>query len=256
MCELFCADTASPRTFDQELRSFFSDSVQHPHGWGLAFRDGRGAAHLSKAPERAIDSATLSGLLHTPAESNCVFAHIRYATRGALARDNCHPFKKSDAAGTDWLFMHNGSVFHPELVERYGAQARGQSDSERVFLYLLDSLKEVPGAGSDGLDLRLSLLATALAQLSPKNKLNVVLNDGAFTYAYTNTADDTLFVSREQGSALLCSRPLENGSWQPLAKRQVHAFCNGELVATSKKMGELYRLDVEELQAFILANVA
>ena len=40
---------------------------------------------------------------------------------------------------------------------------------------------------------RFVVLSHALASLSVENKLNLVLNDGTYTYVHTNTVRDTLF---------------------------------------------------------------
>ena len=64
MCEMFAVSSA--RLFDPvpNLREFFPDSVWHPHGWGLAWREGD-ATRLFKEPIMAADSALLEGLLET-----------------------------------------------------------------------------------------------------------------------------------------------------------------------------------------------
>lgn len=257
MCELFAANAARPQTLNTQLKTFFGDAEMHPHGWGLATRDEGGRIALRKGPERATDSLELAHVLAAPVRTSHALAHIRYATRGRLSYDNCHPFVGTDATGTEWSFIHNGSVFHPELIEPYGAEAQGQSDSERVLLYLLDALDRAAAAGETGFAARFDALAQALAPLSAGNKLNVILDDGTYTYIHTNTEDDTLFWRQTaEGAVLVCTRPLDAEAWQPVPKRRLLALADVRLVRASEPRGELYHLDEEELSAFLLANAA
>ena len=40
MCELFALNAEGPVNTNAYLREFFSHSVNHPHGWGISWRDG------------------------------------------------------------------------------------------------------------------------------------------------------------------------------------------------------------------------
>lgn len=253
MCELFAVNARQPQTLNSPLTTFFGDSEMHPHGWGLSVRNANGKVRLTKGPERALDSELLADVLASPVRTTTALAHIRYATRGRLCYDNCHPFLGVDATGTTWSFIHNGSIFHPELIEGFDAEARGQSDSERVLLYLLGALN---AAHATSLDERFNALADALAALSPNNKLNVILENGGCLFAFTNTEDDTLYWKREEGVTTFCTRPLDNGSWAPVPKLQLLALRKGEIVRSSVTRGGLYRYDEAELNAFLMRYAA
>lgn len=253
MCELFAVNARQPQTLNSPLKTFFGDSEMHPHGWGLSVRDSSGRVHLAKGPERALDSRLLADVLDSPVSTTGALAHIRYATRGRLSYDNCHPFLGVDATGTTWSFIHNGSIFHPELIEGFDAAARGESDSERVLLYLLDALD---AAGATSLEERSDALAQALAALSPNNKLNVLLEDGQHLFAFTNTEDDTLYWKREEGTVTFCTRPLDDGAWAPVPKLRLLALRQGELVRETVTRGGLYRYDEAELNAFLMRYAA
>lgn len=256
MCELFAANSKHPLRLDDELAAFFGDSLMHPHGWGLAVRDAQGALDLKKAPERAVDSAACKRALAEGVSSTHALAHIRYATKGSLSYENTHPFIGRDASGREWSFVHNGSIFHPAKLERFDSLALGESDSERVLLYLLDAVDAAARSGRTGFEGRFEALSDALAALAPGNKLNVVLDDGTFTYVFTDTEEDTLFVKQGEGSALFCTRPLEASGWHPVAKGRLLAFRDGSLVSTASAKSALYRFDQAELDAFMLANAA
>lgn len=253
MCELFAVSARQPQTLNTQLTTFFGDSSMHPHGWGLSLRDSDGKVRLAKGPERAIDSELLARALARPVRTTTALAHIRYATRGRLSYDNCHPFVGVDATGTTWSFVHNGSIFHPELIEEHEAQARGESDSERVLLYLLSALDAAGAADFDG---RFEALSEALAALAPGNKLNVILEDGQNVYAHTNTEDDSLFWHVEDGIVTLCTRPLGGEGWNPVPKRRLIAISQGTVIRTSDLHAGSYRFDEAELNAFMIRNAA
>ena len=51
MCELYAINSRRPVRANEHLRTFYRDSVQRPHGWGLSWRDGA-SVHLHKEDER------------------------------------------------------------------------------------------------------------------------------------------------------------------------------------------------------------
>lgn len=60
MCELFALNAEGPVNTNAYLREFFSHSVNHPHGWGISWRDGDpfddASVTLVREGRRAIDS--------------------------------------------------------------------------------------------------------------------------------------------------------------------------------------------------------
>lgn len=57
MCELFGFFGDNERNITAELREFFSHSVEHPQGWGLALGSQSSALNIEKEPLHAIDSS-------------------------------------------------------------------------------------------------------------------------------------------------------------------------------------------------------
>lgn len=256
MCELFAANLREPQTLNSQLSTFFGDATMHPHGWGLATREQDGSLVLHKEAQRATDSKLLANLLASPVEASHVLAHIRYATAGHISYHNTHPFVGTDNEGTNWAFIHNGSIFHQDLIRPYTCKALGQSDSERVLLYLLHSINEANNSASHDFDVRFGALSQALAALSVGNKLNVVLDDGTYTYVHTNTEDVTLFFKQTENGFLFCTRPLDNEGWRPIPSCQLLAYRNGELVQAGPGISGVYHFDRQQLDAFLLANAA
>lgn len=134
MCELFGLTGPDEITVNEYLRTFFSHSADHPNGWGIAVLTGA-EANIEKEPVAAFRSSYLKERLKTPLRAANLMAHIRFATRGYMRYENCHPFMKRDISGRPWILMHNGTIFSCPLLNNYIYTQSGQTDSERILLY-------------------------------------------------------------------------------------------------------------------------
>lgn len=209
MCEIFAISSRQPVHANRWLCEFFSHSVDHPHGWGLAVWD-RDRVRVFKESLPAVDSNYLRHLLEEPLRADRLIAHIRNATKGNVSLENCHPFVGSDESGAEWVIAHNGTIINDALIQGYEGIEVGETDSEQVVLFLLDVLGEAALRNGGRLDFseRFVVLAHAMASLSVENKLNLVLSDGRHTFVHTNTVRDTLFVRQRGQTALFCTVPL------------------------------------------------
>ena len=231
MCELYAINSRRPVRANDHLRVFFRDSVEHPHGWGLSWREGP-RVFLNKEELRAIDSSFLAYLLEEPIRSTNVVAHIRQATMGVLTYNNCHPFMREDLFGCRWVIAHNGTILDDRLLDGYGALAVGDTDSEQVVIYLVDMLDDLAERKGAPLTFgeRFVVLSHAVEELSRSNKLNLVIDDGEYTYVHTNTVRPTLYVRTSGGTAFFCTRPLPDGQdWQELPNNRLIAYREGRM---------------------------
>ena len=112
----------------------------HHDGWGIAFFEGAGVRHFVDH-QAAIASPIAELIKHYPIKSLNVIAHIRKATQGQVALENCHPFVR-ELWGRYWVFAHNGDLkdFDPVLDGPF--RPVGNTDSERAFCFLLQQLRE------------------------------------------------------------------------------------------------------------------
>ena len=240
MCEMYAVDSASPVDATEELVAFFARSVEQPHGWGLAERAIDSAEpSLIKGPERAIDSQELACRLASPVTGRQIAAHIRYATRGARSRENSQPVMGS-AAGARWIVMHNGTLFSEGPAARYAEIQKGESDSERLALFLLDQLAAATTCAA-----RCAALEQAIAAVCEGNKVNLILDDGEATYAHTNVLGATLHMREEPGTLTLCTQPIGAGEdsgapWRELERGRLYAWKSGERIHTGEPHGLLY----------------
>ena len=231
MCELFGINSRRPVLANEHLRTFFEDSVWHPHGWGLSWRE-NGSVVLYKEELRAVDSVLLRDVLDTPICSANVVAHIRNATKGIPTYNNCHPFVREDASGCSWVIAHNGTILDNRLTDGYGAFAAGDTDSEQAVIYLVDQLDDCIVHKGSLLTFgeRFVVLTRAIEKLSAHNKLNLLLDDGEYTYVHTNTVEPTLYVRVVGNAAFICTRPQGDGvGWEPLPQNRLVAYRYGRI---------------------------
>ena len=110
----------------------------HADGWGIAFFEGTGVRHFVDH-QPASESPVAELIRRYPIQSRNVIAHIRKATVGEVALENCHPFVR-ELWGRYWVFAHNGTLpdFEPSLHGSF--RPVGQTDSERAFCWLMQEL--------------------------------------------------------------------------------------------------------------------
>ncbi len=242
MCELFAVNAAHPVDVSHYLRTFFQHSEQHPHGWGISWREGDEIV-MHKEPVRAIDSPFMRELVSQPVMHTHLLAHIRLATCGVTAYENCHPFIHTDNDGTEWMMVHNGTIFNDALTTGYDRHEAGDTDSERIILFLTDLLNaaELRYGNDLGLAERFEALNNAIVQLSYGNKLNIILDDGEFLYVHTNTMARTLYMKRENGAAIFSTQALDDSTlWQPIPTAQLQVYRAGELVKQASPHSNIF----------------
>lgn len=228
MCELFGISAASPVDAADYLRAFFSHSVRHPHGWGLMREHGR-AQEVVKEPVRAIGSRIIDNVIRkTPPQTN-MLAHIRLATIGGTKYDNCHPYTGTDLSGRQWTLIHNGTIYSGTQLVRYLPRQVGDTDSERIFLYLIDEVNTAINKSRSELTQRqrFDIVDRLAAALSPRNKLNFIIYDGELMYVHKNMRN-SLFRKQLPDGVILSTEPLDDGEWAPMPLTQVIAYRNGE----------------------------
>lgn len=249
MCELFGFDAVTPHTINDDLNIFYSHSNKHPHGWGIVTKQGNQPVFMEKEPERALDSARLHEILASPVTPTTALAHIRYATIGQVEPYNCHPFTGKDAVGRTWYFMHNGTIFEYDPISPYLKRQQGSTDSERIFLFLIDSVnafEEELGRASTGQE-RFALLDSIFVPMAKGNKLNLLFTDGDYLYVHTNLKKSLHYLQTEDFLEI-STRPLNDAPWQPLPLNQLLAVKNGAFVFRGTVHENEYFFDKKQYQ--------
>ena len=220
----------------------------HHDGWGIAFFEGAGVRHFVDH-QAAVDSPIAELIKRYPIKSVNVIAHIRKATQGQVALENCHPFVR-EMWGRYWVFAHNGDLkdFQPVLDGPY--RPVGNTDSELAFCYLLQELRKRFG---DRLPERAQLaeaIAELVAGIARHGTFNMMLSDGTALYAHCSTklcyvvrrhpfetarlADEDLSVDFSQVTtpndrvAIIVTTPLTtNERWIEFAPGELKVFVDG-----------------------------
>ena len=248
MCELFGYDGKNRIELNEYLKLFYSHSMDHPHGWGIADMND-GIVNIEKEPVQATRSQYLKNRLSVPVCSNRLFSHIRYATIGNIDYCNCHPFQKRDSMGRDWVLMHNGTVFSYEKFDGYTQGLQGETDSEKILFYFVDRIEQEEDKCGRKLDSRerFDVLDEIVVDMSAGNKLNLMFSDGEMMYVHYNLRD-TLHYRRDEDGILFSTYPLERQGWQKAPFMQLMAFSNGELKYTGTAHSNEYRENTENIQ--------
>jgi glutamine amidotransferase len=254
MCQLLGMNCNVPTDIVFSFTGFATRSGvgHHNDGWGIAFFEGAGVRHFVDY-QAALASPVAELIKRFPIKSKNVIAHIRKATQGRVALENCHPFVR-ELWGRYWVFAHNGDLkdFAPVLD---GPQRPvGNTDSELAFCYLLQELRRRFG---DALPARAALaeaLRELCAAIAAHGTFNMLLSDGSALFAHCSTdlhyivrqhpfakaqlADDDVTVDFSQVTtpndrvAVIVTEPLTaNETWHRFGAGELKVFVEGEPVA-------------------------
>lgn len=236
MCEIFCFNSNTPKQVNECLECFYNHSDEHPHGWGLATMQSDEFV-IDKEPVKANCSQHLKNILSNPVVGKNVFAHIRLATVGEIISPNCHPFIEADDNNRSWMLIHNGTIFDFPDLEQYKDKENGDTDSERILLYIIDKVNEFEnekGAPST-IKERFNLLTQIVEKLSKGNKLNLMIYDGDLTYIHSNMKDSLYYLNNDDGF-LVASTPLtDDEGWKTVELNKLFALIDGNIIFESNE---------------------
>jgi glutamine amidotransferase len=125
--------------------SLAAQSRREPDGTGLGAFDEHGHPVVYKQPLAAYEDQRFAEKARE-VESRTFVAHVRYASNGAVALENTHPFEQSGR-----LFAHNGVIgdvpgLEQELADAM-AQVHGETDSERYFALITRQIERTGDVG-------------------------------------------------------------------------------------------------------------
>ena len=126
--------------------SLAEQSHREPDGTGLGAFLTDGRPYLAKQPVAAWADRAFAREART-VHSRTFVAHIRYASTGAVAPQNTHPFEQCGR-----LFAHNGVIGEIDRLEQAlgseRALVRGETDSERFFALISHEMERTRDIGS------------------------------------------------------------------------------------------------------------
>lgn len=262
MCELLALNANTPTDMGFSFRGLSrrgGASGEHADGWGLASFTPDGHPDLpsltllrEEAP--AAFSALADQLAERSPRALVSIAHIRKATRGVVALENCHPFSRRWGDQT-WVFAHNGDLQGAiPLGNRY--RPFGSTDSEAAFCWTLEELDRarVDPADSSALFEQLHRCSAALAE---RGTFNALISNGQWLFATATSrlhwltrrapfctatladppiqVDFSALTTSNDVVTILSTEPLTTDEhWQPFRAGESLLFCAGEVIRRSR----------------------
>lgn len=255
MCELLGMNCNTPTDICFSFTGFRKrggETGVHADGWGIAFFEGKGV-RLFLDPRPSAHSPVAELVRNYPIHSLNVVAHIRKATQGQVSLENTHPFVR-ELWGQYWVFAHNGNLpqFQPDLYG--GFVPVGNTDSERIFCWLLQSLRirfQDSPPTREVLFATLHELTNPLAGMGIFNyllsngeclfvhcstELHCLVRRSPFSVAHLRDEDVTVNFSDvttpNDRVAIIATMPLtDNEPWQAMTPGTLWMFHGGEAVA-------------------------
>lgn len=265
MCELLGMSSNRPATVDFSLMRFAEHgglSGPHRDGWGISYYEGRDV-RLIKEAHAAADSEWVRFVADHELRSQLVISHIRKATQGARTYANAQPFVR-ELGGRMHVFVHNGflsKAFEAPEPKTQRFFPVGETDSEDAFCTLLNRLTTVwtTPYKVPAIDARLAVISEFSREMRSLGVANFLYSDGDTLFAHGDrrkhpetgkiaapglvhlerhcTADQLAFVTKgltvdggDQTISLIASVPLTDEHWRPLARGELLAIQNGNIV--------------------------
>jgi glutamine amidotransferase len=185
MCQLLGMNANTPTDVMFSFTGLATRAHEHKDGFGIAFFEGKGL-RLFVDHHSAKESPIAELVKRYPIKSGNVIAHIRKATQGHTALQNCHPFMR-ELWGLYWVFAHNGDLkdFHPRLHAAF--RPVGDTDSERAFCWLMQELAKAHAAMPSIEELSRTL-GELVPQLAAHGTFNMLLSNGQALWAHCSTS--------------------------------------------------------------------
>jgi glutamine amidotransferase len=254
MCELLALNANTPTDMGFSFRGLSRRGGacgEHADGWGLAsFTPDGQALTLLREERPAAFSALADQLAERSPKAHVSIAHIRKATQGRVALENCHPFSRR-WRGQTWVFAHNGHL-RGDIPGGDRYRPLGCTDSEAAFCWILEQLDH---AGVDPLDpaalfVQLHRCAAALAE---RGTFNALISNGQWLFATATSrlhwltrrapfqratladpplqVDFSTLTTAKDVVTILSTEPLTTDEhWQPFQAGESLLFCSGEVI--------------------------
>lgn len=188
MCELLALNANTPTDMAFSFRGLSrrgGASGDHADGWGLAsfIPDGSGLK-LIREDAPAAFSLLAEQLAEGSPRTLASIAHIRKATQGQVALENCHPFARS-WQGQTWVFAHNGNLAGV-IPHRDRYRPFGDTDSEAAFCWILDQL-DLVGVNAHDHEAVAAALHRCATELAQRGTFNALISNGQWLFATATT---------------------------------------------------------------------
>ncbi len=159
-----------------------------------------------------------------------MIAHIWLATRGNINYENSHPFVMRDNCNRIWTLAHNGIIFDCDLLNSFVHIQQGQTDSERILSYIVSCMNEASKIKNElSSQDRFELIDKVICEITPENKVNLLLYDGELMYVHTNYKN-SLYRCQKGEAVVISTTPLDHDIWENVPMNTLTAYRDGKQV--------------------------
>ncbi|MFN3873109.1 MAG: class II glutamine amidotransferase [Ignavibacterium sp.] len=253
MCELLALSFNKPVNASLSFRGFRNRGFHNYHGWGYAYYTDK-SADLYKEPIDMSESETAKQLIKNKRIISKIFiAHVRLCSVGNISEENTHPFTR-ELFSKQYVFAHNGTLKNYHKLELNDFKPEGETDSEHIFCYILDQIKErnIKNWNEDSF----MWLEKLLYEINGYGDMNIIMSEGEYLFCYfdKNGYNGLSYVKREtpfsyvrlldedyeinlaeeksplQSGYIIASHPLTDESWLKFEPGKLKVFKGGEIV--------------------------
>jgi predicted glutamine amidotransferase len=199
----------------QSLRAVDAKTVTNGDGFGIGWYGERESPGVHYEVMPAWSDENLLALCAN-VRSRLFFVHVRAATGGGIARQNCHPFHYGPC-----MFIHNGQIGGYAQVRRamehllpdaLYEHRRGATDSELLFLLIVAQMQDgVPAIEAVRTVLRQTHMLMQSKGIDAPLRFAAALTDGEQAWAFRWSSDETpptLYLKPQVGGCAVASESL------------------------------------------------
>jgi glutamine amidotransferase len=156
-----------------------------------------------------------------------------------------------DRSKRQWTLIHNGTIFDYAPLNKYVGKQKGDTDSERILLYVVEQIDRLEKKCGHVLDAeeRFNCLDSIVTDMSKGNKLNLLIYDGELLYVHTNYPQSLHRLEKED-ICLFSTHPLGREDWQPVTFTTLLAYKDGVCIMKGTNHGNEY-VDKEENMKYL-----
>lgn len=149
------------------------------------------------------------------------------------------------------MLIHNGTIFDYPKLDEYVEKESGDTDSERILLYIIDKINEFEDSkqAPSTIKERFSLLSEIVEDLSKNNKLNLMIYDGDLTYIHSNMRDSLYYLKSEEGFMVATTPLTDDDNWMPVELNKLFGLIDGEIIFESEEHENEYVLTAQHQRA-------
>jgi len=172
--------------------------IKMKDGFGMGWYE-EGIVRITRLPlpfgSRENDFWEMAETIH----SRIVIFHIRESTVGDARIYNTHPFTFKN-----FMFAHMGTIENWEKIEalledEYRKSLKGETDSERFFMLLMQNWKDNSPAES------VRKTVDEIEKVTDYTSLNFILTDGKKLYAFKKGRFPLFFLKRKPENDICCT---------------------------------------------------